>query len=1522
MASKVNMKFVVGLSLALGAVFAGVAGAAWVLLKHSASDLMKLGDKKYAEGDFAKAAEFYAKGVFKDKANLSYLDKWEEALVKTQPQTPPSYDKAFMELFSLRRQRAYLRKTDVAAHKANLDLQWESISLEGSSKRELEQFVTRSEEVLKFFRDAGGESQAKGEALRRYRGAALARLMIQDPTLASDKVSLAQQDLEAALALDPKDELAAEHLMVLFETQADRARKDQKQDLAKAGDAKARKVIDDFLAADPSSPRMLMHRMRSEVDAQGAAIPAELADDEKRKRLSAIATAAVPRLDELAEACRKAGAERMDPSLLRRVQAIEQALDPTAKASRTESILTRALEAKPSDPSLLMLMAEVLASRQDFDGAIARATTVVELPRPTVSPEGRTLMRLKTEALFNRARWAVSLFDPAKPASEQAPVMARAKQYRDEFAKVVDPAVPSLKYLNAQVAFAEGDLAEASRLIASVNAESGGMRTLDSLWLDAQVAVRQNRPGDARERLNDILGAQPNSLSALLLMAEVERATGNLDRAEGIYTHILQRVDTGNARAKEGLALLEGIRTGKGTTSDPILNELLALKPLSEDPTKRAEMLKRLREMAAKHNFEPRVAIVLASELLRQGKRPEAVEVARQALAAHPDSADLANLKIGLEIEDPYEAQVAMVKAQKLAALEESLQLYSLAKTYRKDADAKAALEVATKSGAEDERVVEIRFLEALQDKKLDEASRLADQASRINSDHMEGASFRARLLQAQGRTSDAIETLRAALARGTAQPEAYRLLGRLQADGGRMGDAIASFERAVSARETDVGANKDLVGALIAAGRYDDALQRARKARPFAVSDEGFLAQWLGLEAQFGDPAQALGVREQMMAATPKDRTNKLAVAALRTQLKKYEEARPLIEDLKKEKDDLDAARVEAAWHDAQGNVAGAKKVFEDFIGRGGAGATGAQASIVLAQYLGEKGDVDGMIATLEKARAKQDPKTAEVDRTLAEVLLRLRRDEAGIEAARRVIASELDAQAKQTFRIGIAEALIRTRKPAEAEKELAALGDAQGKDYRVALLKADARRAQGDEAGARQILDEAVARFPDTALVYVRRAQLLMEKPSLQRDAKADLDKAVSLDKGSAFILRIRAQLQLRMDKKEEALADLKQAVALAPQQADLRQVVIGTLLAENRDDEATTVADQIVSASKNDPAITREMGLSFGQAGKWAKATRYIADAYKAERNAFNAGLYINSLLNLKPPNIADADKVLAEQQQNLASSVGLQMARSRVLWAKGRPADSKQAATEALKMVDPKNFTQLMAWYDALSTNITDNKEMVTYLEQTAKSGLAPDGMEFFRACVLFNDQTTRARGLEALGVLSAEKTTPQVRLAAFRQHSNALMSMGEFAESVRVMAKAVEAFPTDASLNNNLAYVLAKNLDKAGEALPYAQKANEASPNQSELLDTLGFVLKKLGKHQEAREKFDLAVLGAQSPTAKITALTHLAEVCLLLKDRPGAKRAYDQGLAVVTESRAQINAETLKEFEALKSQVE
>ncbi|MCH9673939.1 MAG: tetratricopeptide repeat protein, partial [Gammaproteobacteria bacterium] len=99
-------------------------------------------------------------------------------------------------------------------------------------------------------------------------------------------------------------------------------------------------------------------------------------------------------------------------------------------------------------------------------------------------------------------------------------------------------------------------------------------------------------------------------------------------------------------------------------------------------------------------------------------------------------------------------------------------------------------------------------------------------------------------------------------------------------------------------------------------------------------------------------------------------------------------------------------------------------------------------------------------------------------------------------------------------------------------------------------------------------------------------------------------------------------------------------------------------------------------------------------------------------------------------------------------------------------------------------------------------------------------------------------------------------------------------------------------PNNADALNALGYTLADRMDRYQEALKLVERAYELKPNDHYIIDSMGWVLFRVGRYDEAEKHLRRAL--ELSPDAEIAA--HLGEVLWVLGRQREAREVWDTAL--------------------------
>ncbi|KAA3610158.1 MAG: tetratricopeptide repeat protein [Calditrichaeota bacterium] len=150
---------------------------------------------------------------------------------------------------------------------------------------------------------------------------------------------------------------------------------------------------------------------------------------------------------------------------------------------------------------------------------------------------------------------------------------------------------------------------------------------------------------------------------------------------------------------------------------------------------------------------------------------------------------------------------------------------------------------------------------------------------------------------------------------------------------------------------------------------------------------------------------------------------------------------------------------------------------------------------------------------------------------------------------------------------------------------------------------------------------------------------------------------------------------------------------------------------------------------------------------------------------------------------------------------------------------------------------------------------------------------------------------------------AEAIEPfQKAIAIDPKNTNALSSLPVvleeldlFAQSDSVYEAGLKTLPDNALLLNNFAYSLSERDQRLQEAFEMSQKAISIEPDNGAYLDTIGWILYKLGKYDEAKD-YILKSISLRPKSAVV--LDHLGDVYYKLDDIANAKKYWKMSIEV------------------------
>ncbi|HBR19754.1 MAG: hypothetical protein A2Y13_09445 [Planctomycetes bacterium GWC2_45_44] len=887
-----------------------------------------------------------------------------------------------------------------------------------------------------------------------------------------------------------------------------------------------------------------------------------------------------------------------------------------------------------------------------------------------------------------------------------------------------------------------------------------------------------------------------------------------------------------------------------------------------------------------------------------------------------PDNPNSVNVRLyRLMLDEPSPANVPGARAEELmvkaieSLSEPAARAMMLGQFYLSKGQSDKAIEsysqVLDISGANAQAVASIFDLSiSASDMKM--AQKMADIAGEKNLDLCDGEYFKARLLFAQKDYPGAIERINNCFAKRPVFSQGYMLKSQIETAMDKSADAIEDAKKAYQSNPTDGQIAKNYASILYERNRKlgsavsDEqrietraALDAAIRANPSDLGLSNFYAEYISDT----EPLRAIAICQQIQRVSPTV-DNALKLAGLATRLAErnrtqsqastfiaiaqdaYQKAyAALPTDSRVLSEYSEFLRVTGKTDEAQKILAGNDALLWRYYIRGGKVDEAQQ--ILTKLYEANPQDVNTIKGLILTSRTKRDQ--AGILKYTAELLK---------------IDKSIDNQILQ----------IET--------------------YLEAGLTDDAQKK----------LDSIREKYPDEPRAIFLQAWLLARQGKLD-DALVLANRNVELDKNNARVWQLRGQIHFALNKLNEALDDLQKSKAIqdnAEVRVDVARVYVRTAREEQAIVELKTAVDQFGSAVARN--MLEEIYLKLGKkdsldkfyaetiqlypngsywydrAGEFALTKKEFDKAYKLFDTAFQNSLKLNSespdiqAFDGKLRALLEAkkyDQVLAEATKYLEGPIAT-IAYSRMARAKADTGD-KNTATQYFRRALEKAGTN----EEFIIETIRQMNQVVGFDEtvkwcneriQTQPDSLAINLalLNLYRMSEEYNKALIYA---DACIKLTADNE--QANIVHKLNKANTLQMAFKKTGDNDYLKKTIQEYesilkkqPTNATVLNNLAYILADTGTDVSRALDYAKKTYEALPSNANVLDTYGYVLLKSGDAKQADEVLQRALQQFEQDkiNAPMEVYDHIGLAKEQLKQDAEALTAYKRALELSDES--------------------
>ena len=405
-----------------------------------------------------------------------------------------------------------------------------------------------------------------------------------------------------------------------------------------------------------------------------------------------------------------------------------------------------------------------------------------------------------------------------------------------------------------------------------------------------------------------------------------------------------------------------------------------------------------------------------------------------------------------------------------------------------------------------------------------------------------------------------------------------------------------------------------------------------------------------------------------------------------------------------------------------------------------------------------------------------------------------------------------------------------------------------ALGKDGFLQLATALAAVKRDDKI---QLMEKLAKAHPKEARAHYALALVASQRKRFALAERA-LDEASRLAPRWHEPYLLRARLLELQGKADEAEKSLRQALDAHPD-ATLFQALGEMLTRRKRYPEALEAFQQALKRQPKNTALLSTVGLLAVQTKQWDLARRtwqrLARDGTPEQRQ--DAWYFLGQVEELD----GHPEKAI-EYYKKVKEGRLLADARLRLAILEGRRGNLDEAARlfREIRLTNPRQAVQVY----------------VTEAQLYKKQGHPERAMKVYDEAVAANPGN--ADLLYARGLLAAD--------------------LGRVAQAERDLRAVLKLHPGDADALNALGYTLAEQTNRLKEAYGYISQALKKLPNSAAVLDSMGWVLYRMGRKEEALKYLEKAA--AKLDDGEIAA--HLGEVLWSLDRKEEARRVWRDAL--------------------------
>ncbi len=485
--------------------------------------------------------------------------------------------------------------------------------------------------------------------------------------------------------------------------------------------------------------------------------------------------------------------------------------------------------------------------------------------------------------------------------------------------------------------------------------------------------------------------------------------------------------------------------------------------------------------------------------------------------------------------------------------------------------------------------------------------------------------------------------------------------------------------------------------------------------------------------------------------------------------------------------------------------------------------------------------GEFDKAIPLLEKA-ILGDPDNAFINHQLSELYLRTGKLEDAEKLGRKAVEKEPE---NAEYRATLGGILAANRKFEDAKEQYKKVGELEPGNQKAGLLIGILEAEAGNLEQGAKTLSKAIKEDEDNFMAYFYRAKIYLELEDINR-AKEDLAQCLKLRPSFVEAGTALGLLYERLGEVDEAI----KAYGQIRGNGRFRKRLAQLYLQKNEFDKALSELLEYEQIESDDETTRVKIGLLFFELKRFDDARERFQAILKAHPEADNVRFYLGA--------------VLEELKE----------------W---------DAASKNFRKVskDSSFYKEAMLHVGFIYRNQAKHAEGGLFVAGLLKN--TPDVVEFYdMQASFFESQKKYKEAMRAL-VEGLKRFPKDEKLLYFQGAMSE--RLGERTKAISIMKSLIEVNPKNAHALNFLGYTFTEMNENLDQAEDYIRRALELRPDDGFIQDSLGWVLFKRGKVEEALTHLEKA---ASKQPEEAVIWEHLGDIYLQQKAFTKAAQAYQK----------------------------